>query len=169
MTELADRVLPLIRTRADLHRWSAANAHGEQMHEALTILEETSAIEDPADVLAVTQRAIDSAIKVILRANDSSGIIGDAIRGLLRLHAELATRAQQAPAKLVAWMIKFQFGGVSSRSIQQHTPTHSATAAWRSIAPSSTRSLPGCDLNRPSTRNTPYGSTSSPTRMAGTG
>lgn len=32
-------VLPLIRTRADLRRYSAANAHGRDMHEALDVFE----------------------------------------------------------------------------------------------------------------------------------
>lgn len=39
MSDLADAVLPLIRTRADLWRWSVANAHGRQMHEAVDVLE----------------------------------------------------------------------------------------------------------------------------------
>jgi tetratricopeptide (TPR) repeat protein len=108
---LTDRVLPLIRTRADLHRWSAANAHGRQMHEALGILREAAEVGDPGAVLPVVQKSIASAVTVILRADDSSGIIGDAVRGLLTLHAELARRAPPSPAKLVAWMIDFQFDG----------------------------------------------------------
>jgi len=107
----ADVVLPLIRTRSDLHRWSAANAHGRQMVEAIAILQDAADTEDPAKVLTVTQKAIASAVKVILRADDSSGIIGDAIRGLLTLHAELALKARPPASKLVAWMIKFQFDG----------------------------------------------------------
>lgn len=39
VTSLADAVLPLIPTRSDLHRYSAANAHGRDMHEAVDILE----------------------------------------------------------------------------------------------------------------------------------
>lgn len=35
MSDLADAVLPLVRTRADLHRWSASNAYGSQLHEAV--------------------------------------------------------------------------------------------------------------------------------------
>ncbi|MGH3332942.1 MAG: DUF6880 family protein, partial [Nocardioidaceae bacterium] len=111
MTELADAVLPLIRTRADLHRWSAANAHGRQMHEALDLLEQAAATEDPADVYAVTHKALASAIKVIARADDSSGIIGDACRRLLDLHPTAAAAAQVPPARLVDWMMKFQFDG----------------------------------------------------------
>ena len=45
-----------------------------------------------------------------MRADDSSGIIGDGIRDLLDLHAHLARTAPPPPRKLVDWMIRFQFG-----------------------------------------------------------
>jgi hypothetical protein len=111
VTELADAVLPLIRTRADLHRWSAANAHGRQMHQAVDLLDHAAATDDPVDVYAVTHRALASAIKVIARADDSSGIIGDACRRLLDLHPTAAAAAQIPPARLVDWMMTFQFDG----------------------------------------------------------
>lgn len=109
MISLADAVLPLIRTRADLYRWRAANAHGRQMHDAVAILESAAESEDPATVLTVTQKAIGSALKVIMRADDSSGIIGDACRSLLDLHPKVAARANPPASKLADWMIKFQF------------------------------------------------------------
>jgi len=64
---LSDAVLPLIRTRADLHRWSAANAHGAQLHDAVAILEAAAETEDPRVVLAMTQQAIASALKVVMQ------------------------------------------------------------------------------------------------------
>lgn len=109
MSDHAATVLPLIRTRADLWRWSAANEHGRQMHEAVAILEAASCTEDPAVVFTVTQKAIASALKVIMRADDSSGIIGDACRALLDLHPMTAARAKPPVAKLVDWMVTFQF------------------------------------------------------------
>ena len=42
-------MLSLIQTRADLHRWVAANDHGARMHEAVNLLEAA------ADVLAGRQ------------------------------------------------------------------------------------------------------------------
>jgi hypothetical protein len=111
VTDLADAVLPLIRTRADISGWSASNAHGTQMHEAVDILEAAATNGDAADVYAVTHQALASAIKVIARADDSSGIIGDACRRLLDLHPHAAARAGVPAPKLVAWMIKFQFTG----------------------------------------------------------
>lgn len=109
MSDLADAVLPLIRTRADLHRWSAANEHGWQMQQAVTTLEQAAETEDPAVVFAVTQKAIASALKVIMHADDSSGIIGDACRALLDLHPKVAAAATAPVGKLVDWMITFQF------------------------------------------------------------
>ncbi len=109
MTNLAEAVLPLIRTRSDLYRWSTANTHGSQMHEAIDLLEQAIPTEDPAVVFTVTQKAITSAITVIARADDSSGIIGDACQRLLNLHPVAAAAAKVPMAKLIDWMIKFQF------------------------------------------------------------
>lgn len=109
MTTLADQVLPLIRTRADLHRWHAANAHGAQMHDAIDILEAALPETDPAEAFTVGQKALASALRVIAHADDSSGIIGDACRRLLELHPRLAQRAKLPAARLVKWMLAFQF------------------------------------------------------------
>ncbi|HWJ52244.1 MAG TPA: hypothetical protein VNT24_02570 [Propionibacteriaceae bacterium] len=111
MTTLADAVLPLIRTRADLSRWSASNAHGRQMHEAVDILAAATSTTDRAEVYAVTHKALASAIKVIARADDSSGIIGDACRRLLDLHPRVAAAAQVPASNLIDWMMRFQFDG----------------------------------------------------------
>lgn len=109
---LAQQVLPLIRTRRDLHRWSAANAHGRQMHEAVDILDQAAGVEDPKTVFTVTQKALDAAVKVIAHADDSSGIMGDACRRLIELHPDVAAAAQAPAAALVDWMIDFQFHGI---------------------------------------------------------
>lgn len=106
---LADTVLPLVRNRSALHRWSAANSYGYDVHEAARLLREAAAKEPAGEVLAVTQKAIASACKGIMRADDSSGIIGGAIRDLLALHAELARTASPPWRKLVDWLIRFQF------------------------------------------------------------
>lgn len=108
MTALADTVLPLIRTRAQVWRWNVADAHGARMHDAVAALREAAETEDPTVVFAVTQKAIASALRVIMRADDSSGIIGDAC-DLLDLHPRMAEMARPATAELIDWMIKFQF------------------------------------------------------------
>lgn len=85
MTSLADIVLPVIRTRADLSRWSAANAHGSDMHAAIDALEAARPSTDPAEFHAVVHAALASAVKVIARADDSRGIIGDACSNCTRM------------------------------------------------------------------------------------
>ncbi len=80
------------------------------MHEAVDLLEAAQDLP-PAERLAVCQKAIVSAVAVILKADDSSGIIGDAVRRLLRLHPRLAAQAQPPAARLVDWLIAFQFDG----------------------------------------------------------
>lgn len=81
------------------------------MHEAVDILVAAGATADPADLYAVTHKALTAAIKVIARADDSSGIIGDACRRLLDLHPRVAAAALVQSAKLIAWMMTFQFAG----------------------------------------------------------
>ena len=101
MSTLADKVLPLIRTRADVWRWDTANRHGGQMHAAIDILESAMPTTDP----------VASAVTVIARADDSSGVIGDACRRLLELHPLVAAAAAVPTAKLIDWMMQFQFDG----------------------------------------------------------
>jgi len=81
------------------------------MHEAIDFLEAAIPSTDPAEVYAVAHKALASAIKVIARADDSSGIIGDACRRLLDLHPRAAAAAGVPSGKLIDWMMKFQFDG----------------------------------------------------------
>lgn len=109
VTTLADAVLPLIRTRSDLYRYAASNAHGRDMHEAIDILEAAIPTTEPAEIYAVTHKALASSLKVISRADDSSGIIGDACRRLLEIHPRAAAAARTPVGKLIDWMMRFQF------------------------------------------------------------
>lgn len=81
------------------------------MHDAVDLLEAAIPTTGPAEMYAVTHKALASAITVIARADDSSGIIGDACRRLLDLHPGVAAAAHVPPGRLAEWMIKFQFDG----------------------------------------------------------
>jgi hypothetical protein len=137
VTTLADAVLPLIRTRADLSRWSASNAHGRQIHEAVDNLDAAIPTTDPAEVYAVTHKVLASGIKVIARADDFSGIIGDACRRLLELHPTVAAAAQVPAGSLVDWMVRSSLTATptTSRSTRSpmavSTPTTSPTCPIR--------------------------------------
>ena len=111
MSSLADSVSSLVRTRADLHRRGAASGHGRQMHVAVDLLETAERASDPTEFYRVVHAVLASAMKVIARADDSSGIIGGACRRLLELHPRAAAAAGTPPGRLVDWMIGFQFAG----------------------------------------------------------
>lgn len=81
------------------------------MHEAVDILEDALPTTDPIEAYTVAHKALASALKVIARADDSSGIIGDACRRLLALHPKLAATAHVPVSRLVTWMMAFQFEG----------------------------------------------------------
>ena len=119
---LADLVLPLIRSRSrDLWRYRVSNEHGEQMHIGVDILETAlehpllipsrygGAEPSPREVYQATHRALASAIRVIARADDSAGIIGDACRRLTELHPRAAAQSDVPPLKLADWMFDFHF------------------------------------------------------------
>ena len=132
---LADAVLPLIRsTSRDLWRYSAANDQGYRMHDGVELLER--AIDDPAALVAqgiqtptpqqvytVVHKALASSIRVIARADDSSGIIGDACQRLIDLHPRAAARAGVSPAKLADWVYRGTAGHPRVRPADLHPPT----------------------------------------------
>lgn len=107
---LAEAVLPLIKTRTNLD-WRGSRSHGDQMHDAVDVLESAISSAEPREVYTVTQKALASAIDVIARADDSDGIIGDACRRLLDLHPKAAATGAVSAKKLVDWMMSFQFDG----------------------------------------------------------
>ena len=118
---LTDAFLPLIRsTSRDLWRYSAANDQGHRMHDGVELLE--LAVDDPAALVAqgiqaptpqqvytVVHKALASSIRVIARADDSSGIIGDACQRLIDLHPRVAAQAGVSRAKLADWVYEFHF------------------------------------------------------------
>lgn len=108
---LADAVLPPMRTRADLHRYSSASRHGRQDARGDRHPGVGRPDDGPGRVLLGDAPGVASAIKVIARADDSAGIIGHACRRLLALHPRAAASARVPAARLVSWMMKFQFDG----------------------------------------------------------
>lgn len=118
---LSDAVLPLIRTtNRDLWRYSAANEQGMRMGDGAAIL--AVAVESPntlpslgvrvatpKETYTVVHKALASALKVIGRADDSSGIMGSACRELIRLHPLAAHGAQVPQVKLADWVFQFHF------------------------------------------------------------
>lgn len=71
---------------------------------------EAAARESPsAELVELLQRAVAHVVKTIMRADDSSGLIGDLARDLLEAHAVACDAAVADPLKLAAWMFRFRF------------------------------------------------------------
>jgi hypothetical protein len=60
-------------------------------------------------LVELLQRAVGHVVRVIQRADDSSGLIGDLARELLALHAQTCDAGVADPVKLASWMIRFRF------------------------------------------------------------
>lgn len=62
-----------------------------------------------AELVALIERAVGHVVKVILKADDSDGLIGDLARELLDLHARACDAGNADPIKLARWMVRFRF------------------------------------------------------------
>ncbi len=62
-----------------------------------------------AELVLLIERAIGHVVKVILKADDSDGLIGDLARELLDLHARACDAGSADPIKLARWMVRFRF------------------------------------------------------------
>lgn len=120
LVSLDDAVLPLIRTNdRDLYRYANANRQGARMSQGTHLLrlavEHPEALEDQGirkpsahELYVTVDKALASALRVIARADDSAGIIGDACREILALHPVAAARDPQLdPLKLADRVYEF--------------------------------------------------------------
>lgn len=107
---LGKQVLPLFRSRTNLHRWAAVDRYCTQAWNGVSLLDAAVENEEPAAVLAVAQKALASVGRIMLHADDSNGSIGGVFERLLELHARMCAEAPPAHGRLVMWMIRFQFG-----------------------------------------------------------
>jgi hypothetical protein len=62
-----------------------------------------------AGLVLLIEQAIGHVVKVILKADDSDGLIGDLARELLDLHARACDAGNADPIKLARWMVRFRF------------------------------------------------------------
>lgn len=83
--------------------------------DVVAALKERAASGTP-ELVPVIERAITLVTRVILRSDDSSGMQGDMVRGLLDAHATAVRSAtpslsQQEQTRLVRWLMKYRYGG----------------------------------------------------------
>lgn len=81
-----------------MQAWPVVEAIGEAVGSSPT-----------AELVALIERAIGHVVKVILKADDSDGMIGDLAGELLVLHARACDAGNADPIKLARWMVRFRF------------------------------------------------------------
>ena len=113
-----------LRTRRFLgYRESSGWAHA-----ARPIVDElrAAAADAPSNELVLlVERAVGHVVKVILRADDSDGTIGDLARELLDLHAQLCEAQVSDPVRLAGWMVRFS---CDDQDLFEIDPVHYARA-----------------------------------------
>lgn len=72
-------------------------------------LADAVACEPSRELVVLLERAVGHVVKVILRADDSDGMIGDLARRILELHERACDAGVADPTALAKWMIRFNF------------------------------------------------------------
>lgn len=110
----ADRVASL-RSELDALRTRRHLGYRESMEwarEAGPVVDEIAATAHSApsrELLKLVELAINRVVKVILRADDSSGMIGDLAGQLLEIHEQICGAGVADPKALAKWMVRFGF------------------------------------------------------------
>ena len=105
------RILAMFRTRRVLIDWDDVSDYVNHAFGGVHELRHAAETWGSAALIPTTEKALASAVQVILRADDSNGEIGGLVNELLALHAELCNAAPPKPTVLVKWLIDFRFDG----------------------------------------------------------
>jgi hypothetical protein len=97
-----------LRTRRHLGYLESSEWAGEARPVVAALAEAVEA-GPSRELVELLQRAVGNVVKVILRADDSNGMIGDLARDLLELHADVCRPGVADPVELAKWMVKFCF------------------------------------------------------------
>lgn len=97
-----------LRTRRHLDYW-ASSAWARDAAPVVNALAEEVATAPSAELIVLLQRAAGHLVKVIMRADDSNGTIGELCRDVLDLHRRACAAGVADPQKLAKWMVRFAF------------------------------------------------------------
>ncbi|WP_130178729.1 hypothetical protein [Cryobacterium sp. SO1] len=105
------RILAMFRSRRKMIRWDAVSEYLDQAYVGVDDLRVAAERWGSAAVIPTTEKALSSVVTVVLRAHNSYDEIGDLVRELLALHADLCTDEPPQSGTLVDWLIDFRFDG----------------------------------------------------------
>lgn len=94
------------------HRYLGYRESRDWAMKAMPVVEAIAEMVDSsptAELVALIELTIARVVKVILKADDSNGLIGYVARELLDLHARACDAGKADPVKLARWMVRFRF------------------------------------------------------------
>ncbi len=97
-----------LRSRRHLDYWGSSSWAADASP-VLDALEAELAHGASRGLVELVERAVGHLVKVILRADDSNGMIGDLARRALELHVRACDAGVADPVRLARWMIRFTF------------------------------------------------------------
>jgi hypothetical protein len=97
-----------LRTRRHLDYW-ASSSWAQDAAPVVDALGAEVAERPSAELVVLLQRAAGHLVKVILRADDSNGMIGGLARDVLELHRVACAAGVAEPRALAKWMVRFAF------------------------------------------------------------
>lgn len=97
-------------TRRDMWDWRSVQTYAFEAEQGVSLLADMADDYGAEGVIPVVQKAIGSTFRVLMRADDSGGLIQLVIQELLNLHAQFCDQSPPPPATLTAWIQKQQFG-----------------------------------------------------------
>lgn len=97
-----------LRTRRHLDYWGSSS-WARDASPVVDALGDAVATEPSAELVVLLQRAAGHLVKVIMRADDSNGMIGDLARHVLNLNHEACVAGVAEPQALAEWMVRFAF------------------------------------------------------------
>lgn len=97
-----------LRTRRNLDYWGSSS-WARDAAPVVDALEGEVAGGASPDLIVLLQRAAGHLVKVIMRADDSTGMIGGLARRVLDLHREACASGVADPRALARWMVRFAF------------------------------------------------------------
>ncbi len=97
-----------LRTRRHLDYWGSSS-WAQDAAPVVDALASEVAERPSAELVLLLQRAAGHLVKVILRADDSNGMIGGLARDVLELHRVACAAGVAEPRALATWMVRFAF------------------------------------------------------------
>lgn len=98
----------VMRTRRHLG-YLEANAWAAEASDVVDAMEAEAARTPSRELLKLIELSVGRVVKVIMRSDDSSGMMGDVARRLLAIHEQVSLAGVGDPKALARWMIRFGF------------------------------------------------------------